>query len=54
MDGHLTFEEFQKCLEMAKGTCKEVYEIQKEALRRRYSVSQDEPEEEDSGSKGGS
>jgi exosome complex component RRP41 len=54
MDGHLTFEEFQNCLEMAKETCKEVYEIQKEALRKRYSVNQDELEEVDSGSKGGS
>jgi len=44
MDGHLTFEEFQKGLDMARETCLRIYEIQKEALRKRYAVAPEELE----------
>jgi len=37
MDGHLTQEEFPKALDLAIEGCKQVYEIQREALARRYS-----------------
>jgi len=38
MDGDLTQEEFDRGLHMAVDACKKVYEIQRDALRRRYSV----------------
>jgi exosome complex component RRP41 len=42
MDGHMTQEEFERAIELAKGGCMKIYELQKEALRRRYSVAADE------------
>jgi exosome complex component RRP41 len=36
MDGDLTHDEFKKGLNMAVGACKQVYEIQRDALKRRY------------------
>jgi exosome complex component RRP41 len=39
MDGVLTFEEFERCLEMGMKACKKIYEIQRDALKRRYSVT---------------
>ncbi len=39
MDGDLTTEEFDKAMELAVGACKEIYEIQRDALKRRYSTS---------------
>lgn len=36
MDGELTFEEFEKCLELAKKGCMKVYELQKEVIRNKY------------------
>jgi exosome complex component RRP41 len=38
MDGDLTQDEFTKGLNMAVGACKKVYEVQKDALKRRYSA----------------
>jgi exosome complex component RRP41 len=38
MDGDLTREEFDKGLHMAVGACKKVYEVQRDALKRRYSA----------------
>jgi len=38
MDGDLTREEFEKGLHMAVGACKKVYEVQRDALKRRYSA----------------
>lgn len=38
MDGDLTNEEFTKGLNMAVGACKNVYEVQRDALKRRYSA----------------
>jgi exosome complex component RRP41 len=44
MDGHLTQDEFYQALDMATASCKEIYKIQADALKRRYPV---EPVEED-------
>ncbi len=48
MDGHLTMDEFDRALELGVGACKKIYDLQKDALQRRYSVEQpvgEEPEE---------
>ena len=37
MDGHLTREEFRKALQLAAKGCQQLYELQKEALREKYS-----------------
>jgi exosome complex component RRP41 len=37
MDGHLTEDEFDQALKYAIQGCKDVHELQKDALRRRYS-----------------
>jgi exosome complex component RRP41 len=53
MDGDLTPEELDKAMEMNMNACKSVYDLQRDALRRRYSVKTEEeaPEkkEEDEG-----
>jgi exosome complex component RRP41 len=41
MDGHLTMEEFDSGLNMGISACKSIYELQKEALRNRYSTTID-------------
>ncbi len=38
MDGHLTSEEFQQGLSMGINACKKIYDIQREALKNRYST----------------
>ncbi len=38
MDGHFTPEEFTKARDMAVDACYEIYELQKDALKRRYSA----------------
>jgi exosome complex component RRP41 len=50
MDGHLTLDEFDKAFVMAKDAIGSIYEMQKDALRKRYAVtaeeeSSDEPEQ---------
>lgn len=40
MDGLITKEEFKKLIEMAKKACEKIYEIQKNALREKYKVSE--------------
>lgn len=45
MDGHMTSEEFDTALEMGIKACHEIYEIQKDALKRRYVVEVPEVEE---------
>ena len=40
MDGVLTREEFNKLIEMAKQNCYKIYEIQKNALKEKYKVSE--------------
>ena len=42
MDGHLTYEEFQKAMELSFGAAEKLFELQRDALRRRYSVSLEE------------
>ncbi len=42
MDGELTPEEFEKAIELAKKGCKMVYELQKEAIRKKYAVIAEE------------
>lgn len=36
MDGHFTQEEFEQALKLSINGCKKIYELQKEALRRKY------------------
>jgi len=38
MDGHLTVEEFRKARDMVIKACYEIYEVQKDALKRRYAA----------------
>ncbi len=47
MDGHLTTKEFQQGLDMGVDACKQIYQMQKEALKRRYAVSLEEEEPEE-------
>ncbi len=42
MDGHLTYSEFQKAMELSIGASEKIFELQRDALRRRYSVSLEE------------
>ena len=37
MDGILSKEEFEKCLELAKKGCERVYEVQKECIKKAYA-----------------
>lgn len=39
MDGHLTIEEFEQAMDLSIAACKDIYEIQRDALKRRYSMS---------------
>lgn len=45
MDGHMTQEEFETALDMGIKACYEIYELQKDALKRRYAVETPEVEE---------
>ena len=36
MDGEISKDELKKLLELAKKTCKDIYEIQKKALKAKY------------------
>jgi exosome complex component RRP41 len=47
MDGHLTHEEFDSGLAMAVSACKHIYTLQREAIKERYSISIEGPEEKD-------
>ena len=42
MDGHLTYDEFQKAMELSLGATEKLFELQRDALRRRYSVTLEE------------
>ena len=46
MDGDLTPDEFRKGLGMAVDACKKIYDVQRDALRRRYVISQDDDGDE--------
>ena len=41
LDGVLTPEEYKKCVETAIEGCKQVYEIQKNAIHEKYFSSED-------------
>jgi exosome complex component RRP41 len=45
MDGSLTLEEFQKAVKMAMEGCKQIYEIQKKALKAKYVAIKEEIQE---------
>lgn len=53
MEGIMTQDETEKCIELAIEGCKQIYEIQKEALKKKYGMVEDAeeteeaPEEED-------
>ncbi|MDI3482288.1 MAG: exosome complex component [Candidatus Methanomethylophilaceae archaeon] len=47
MDGHMTRDEFDTALKMGIDACHMIYELQKEALRRRYAAVADEEEGEE-------
>ncbi len=42
MDGHLTYEQFQRAMDLSIDATKRIYEMQRDALRRRYSVTLEE------------
>jgi exosome complex component RRP41 len=44
MDGILTYEEFEKAVNMAMDGCKTVYALQKEALKTKYVTTKGEEE----------
>ncbi|MEM0448975.1 MAG: exosome complex exonuclease Rrp41 [Methanomassiliicoccales archaeon] len=48
MDGHMTRAEFDRAIEMGVRACKRIYEMQKDALARRYAVEKvlDDPIED--------
>lgn len=46
MDGRLSMEELDKAVNMAIDGCKKIYEIQKEALKTKYKIIQQEEVEE--------
>ena len=45
MDGNMTREEFDQAIDLAVNACHEVYDIQKDALKRRYSKNTQEASE---------
>ena len=42
MDGHLTYAEFQKAMDLSLTATDKIYELQRDALRRRYSTTLEE------------
>ncbi len=47
MDGNLTVEEYKQAMELSMDACKKIYDIQRDALKRRYSTSLSTFEETD-------
>jgi exosome complex component RRP41 len=47
MDGSMTEEEFKQALEMSISACRTIYEMQRDALRRKYHIDREEPEKEE-------
>jgi len=41
MDGNLTIEEYEKAMELSIDACKEIYEIQRDSLKNKYSTELD-------------
>ena len=42
MDGHMTYDEFQKAMDLSMDATRRIYEMQRDALRRRYVVAMEE------------
>ncbi|MFO7793116.1 MAG: exosome complex exonuclease Rrp41 [Candidatus Saliniplasma sp.] len=47
MDGNLTKEEYEEAMELAINACNEIYELQRDALKTRYSTTLDDEKELD-------
>ncbi|MFO7991956.1 MAG: exosome complex exonuclease Rrp41 [Thermoplasmata archaeon] len=47
MDGHLTVEEYEQVMDLAINACSEIYEIQREALKKKYSTNLEDFDEMD-------
>jgi exosome complex component RRP41 len=47
MDGSLTEEEFKQALDLSTNACRQIYDMQREALRQKYHVVRDETEAEE-------
>jgi exosome complex component RRP41 len=45
MDGVLSPDEFEKCVSLAVEGCKQIYEIQREALKKKYGIAEEEVKE---------
>lgn len=45
MDGILSTEEFEQCVSLGIDGCKQIYEIQREALKKKYGLIEEEVEE---------
>lgn len=45
MDGILTAQEFEECLNLAIDGCNQIYEIQREALKKKYGLEEQEGDE---------
>jgi exosome complex component RRP41 len=46
MDGNLSVEEFENAISMAIDGCKQIYALQKEALKSKYDTVKKEAEQE--------
>jgi exosome complex component RRP41 len=47
MDGSLTEDEFKQALDMSVNACRTIYEMQRDALRRKYHVEREEAQTEE-------
>ena len=47
MDGSMTESEFNQALEMSVNACRTIYDLQKDALRRKYHIEHEELEQEE-------
>jgi exosome complex component RRP41 len=47
MDGSMTEDELKQALDMSVNACRNIYEMQREALRRKYHVEHEEAEKEE-------
>ncbi|MFQ6053635.1 MAG: exosome complex exonuclease Rrp41 [Candidatus Bathyarchaeia archaeon] len=45
MDGILSAEELEKCINLSIEGCKQIYELQRSALKRKYGIDEEEKEE---------
>jgi exosome complex component RRP41 len=47
MDGSMTEEEFKQALDLSLNACRQIYDMQREALRQKYHVAKEETEAEE-------